>query len=65
MEPWQEQVLKEAEDFETRLTKLRAFLAGIPETALVSDAQRRLLAEQVQTMTVYLAVLKKRIQLFE
>lgn len=63
MEAWQERVIQEAADLQTKCVKLGEFLNNIPES--VSTEQRILLAEQLGYMSLYLATLTKRIALFK
>ena len=61
MEPYQQRIIDERSELESKLQKLDDFLnGGVP--MLLSD--RKLLDEQAQIMRLYSAVLFKRIDRF-
>jgi hypothetical protein len=63
---WQQRVIDEASDLETKLEKLNAYLA-VPVDVVSGSASaehRRLLVNQSAQMRDYLATLQARIKLF-
>ena len=62
-EAWQERMLKERDDLEERLEKLRKFFLSASFSDLGTE-ERKLLLRQERPMHDYLRVLNERIALF-
>lgn len=60
--PYQERIVEEKEQLEDRLSKLKKFLA-VPPISITRDQQDDLI-EQKCAMSLYLAILNRRISKF-
>lgn len=63
MEPWQQRVVAEQDDLDTKLTRLEAFMTS-DQFALLSWVEREDMRDQAQHMTLYRSVLRRRISRF-
>lgn len=63
MEPWQQRVVAEQDDLDTKLTRLEEFMTS-DQFALLSWQEREDMRDQAQHMTLYRSVLRRRISRF-